>query len=58
MKDMLGEHRTTLAWLRAGGPAPSEIEARLSRIEDALQRLETLPALTRPRAEPPRQPQP
>ena len=46
MKDMLGEHRTTLAWLRAEWPAPSEIEARLNRIEDALRRLEPAPALT------------
>ncbi len=47
MKDILGEHRTTLAWLRAGLPAPSEVEARLNRIEDALWKLEAAPALAR-----------
>ena len=52
MKDMLSEHRTTLAWIRAGWPAPSEIEAKLNRIEDALQKLEAVPALAPPQATP------
>lgn len=42
MSDLLQQHRTTLAWLRAGLPAPSEIEARLNRIEDALAKLEAV----------------
>ena len=50
MKDMLSEHRTTLAWIRAGWPAPSEIEAKLNRIEDALQKLEATPTLARAQA--------
>lgn len=42
MSNLLQQHRTTLAWLRAGLPAPSEIEARLNRIEDALAKLEAV----------------
>ncbi|MBC7430527.1 MAG: hypothetical protein H7345_00525 [Rubritepida sp.] len=42
MSGLLQQHRTTLAWLRAGLPAPSEIEARLNRIEDALAKLEAV----------------
>ena len=42
MSNLFQLHRTTLAWLRAGLPAPSEIEARLNRIEDALAKLEAV----------------
>lgn len=32
--------RTTLAWLLGGEDPPTEVEARLNRIEDALDRIE------------------
>ena len=35
MRDMSSEHRTTPAWIGAGWPPPSEIEAKLHRIEHA-----------------------
>ena len=43
-------YQTTLQWLLAGEQPPSEIEARLNRIEDALTRAEAAMKATKPKA--------